>query len=143
MCMLRVVGTAAFNVDDFISASKMKPSVVWRKGEPRWPRSNPNGPKCSTTGANFVVSNASWRNLSKQVTAAISFLKKNRSAIRRLKNAKGLGQIYLDFPLEVKREVWDGSTTQGVHFPKALISIADDLGVEMCITVYTGQNSKK
>jgi hypothetical protein len=129
-CVLRASGKH-FNVDEYLRNSALQTYYAYRKGEPRF-KSNPGGEKKRTTGINIVICNGSFDSLARQIRAAISFLKNNRTEIRRLVKFLGLdGAPVLDFGIN-KRDF----PGQFDRFPVELVSLAGKLGLGIELSQY-------
>jgi len=57
MCVLRASGET-FDAEAFVHDSSLEACKVFRRGEPRFPKSRPDGPKNKTSGMNVAVSGA-------------------------------------------------------------------------------------
>ena len=128
-CMLRV-GGKKFDVDKFLALSKLKPTDVFRKGEPR-SKAKPNGKKNEISSINISVSKADFTQVNKQIADAIKFLQKNKTEIRGLTQSLGVDNSELDFGI-VKRNV----AVQTDCLPPDLISLAGNLGLGISMTLY-------
>jgi hypothetical protein len=129
-CVLRAFGKH-FNVDGYLRQTPFTTYYAYRQGEPRF-KSKPKGEKNRTTGINIVICNGSFDSLSRQIKAAISFLKKNRIEIRRLAKFVGLdGAPVLDFGIN-KRDF----PGQFDRFPAELVSLAGKLGLAIELSQY-------
>ena len=129
-CVLRASGRH-FDVDEYLRKSPLTDYHVYRKGEPRF-STKPRGEKNKTTGINIAISYRSFNSLSRQIKAAISFLKKNRTEIGRLARFKGLdGAPVLDFGIN-KRDL----PGQFYCFPAELVSLAGKLGLAIELSQY-------
>ena len=58
-CILRAYGTD-FDVDLFLNSSHVVTASVIRKGSPRYPRSQPEGPKNKRSGIHIEASGAGF-----------------------------------------------------------------------------------
>ena len=79
-CVLRARGIS-FAVDEFLAESALKPTAIFRRGEPRLPESQPEGPKLSASGFHVVASEADFSDLQVQIADAIHFLEKNQAEL--------------------------------------------------------------
>src|SRR5690606_19706165 len=86
LCMRTVLRASGeeFDVDAFLAVSKLNPTKVFRRGEPRAPKTNPNGKTHETSGLNVVTSNADFHELSRQIPETVAFLELHASEIRQL-----------------------------------------------------------
>lgn len=73
-CTLRAGGTN-FDVDSFLATSSLTPCAVFRRGEPKFPASNPKGRICETSCFNLNVSDAEFGDETGQIRDALIFLK--------------------------------------------------------------------
>lgn len=129
-CVLRVSGLT-FNVDAFLKESSLEPLVVYRRGEPRGPRSAPTRPLNEDSGMNVSVSTREFSELENQIEDAILFLENHRQELRRLRAFSGVDRIALDFPIE-ERDV----PVQRSSFPAELLSLMGELGVGLLVSIY-------
>ena len=138
MCVLRAAG-ADFEPDVFLADSALPPTKVYRIGEPRLPRSKPDGPKHDTSGITFSVSDAPWSDLSAQIADAETFLEAHRTEIERLASAYGVSDLVLDFPVELRV---DGASVfaQFDRFPASLVRLAGQLGLALELSIYPSTN---
>lgn len=134
MCVLRAAG-AEFEPDAFLEGSSLEPTKVYRKGEPRLPRSKPGGPSHDTSGLIVAVSDAAWSDLPGQVADAERFLKAHKAEIQRLAHAPSVTDLVLDFPIELRI---DGSSivAQFDRFPAPLVGLAGQLGLALELSFY-------
>lgn len=130
-CVLRVTGKH-FDVDAHLARSGLTPCKVLHAGEPR-SASRPET-LMEISGFNVVVSQCWSGDLSGQISDAIAFLDAHEHAIKTLRSAEGVDDIYLDFSVDLRidrRKVM----AQFDYFPPALVSRAGalDLGLEISI----------
>jgi hypothetical protein len=137
MCTLRTAG-AEFDVYEFLRGSPFEPCKVFRRGEPRLPRSNPEGQTQDASGFNLSVSDAPWDNLPAQVADVESFLREHESEVGRLREFPGVESVSLDFPisLDVNTEV----VAQFHRFPESLVRSAGRLGLGLELSVYASSH---
>jgi hypothetical protein len=129
-CVLRIYGKK-FNLDTFLSQTSLKPSAVFRKGEPRI-KDNPKGKKILQNGVNIGVSYASFHDLDGQIRDAIKFLKENKKELRRIIASKEINGIWvLDFAIK-RRDV----AVQCEEFPQELLLLMGSLGVTLQVSYY-------
>ena len=129
-CFLRAAGEK-FDVDQFVATCELEPSKVWRKGEPRLPKSRPDGPRCEDSGANFEVSSADFSELKVQFEDARVFFQKNQKILRRLRNYPGVDRVTVDFGAEIHPPGWCWFT-----FPPDLLVLIGSLNVSLMLSVY-------
>ena len=134
MCVLRASGEA-FDVDAFLSGSPLQPYKVFHRGEPRLPRSHPEGPQHATSGINIQVSEAPWSDLPSQISDAERFLETHREELQRLAESPGVVDLTLDFPINLRI---DGASVvaQFDRFPASLTRLAGHLGIALELSIY-------
>jgi hypothetical protein len=132
-CVLRA-GGASFAVDEFLAGSGLKPNAIFRRGEPRFRASQPDGPKLSESGFNLIASEAEFSHLQLQITDAIHFLEQNQTELARLVAFPGVEAVCLDFGIE-ERNI----AAQSERFPPKLLSILGTLGIWFEFTLYPYQ----
>jgi len=135
MCVLRAYGKH-FNVDAYMEKSKLKPCLVYHKGEVKNPKPIKRIYKWPESGINVVVSNASFENFRRQIRDAIKFLIKNKSEIKKLRKFKGVEGIQLNFPTSHDRDQF----IQEYFLPAELIALASELGLGLAISEYPESN---
>ena len=129
-CVLRISGKK-FNLDEFLNSSSLKPSVVFRKGAPRFKR-NPKDRKIVQSAVNVKVSNASFNKLDSQIKGAIKFLRTNKKELRRITTSKKIkGELVLDFGV-AKRDV----AAQTDEFPAELLLLLGTMGIKLQVSHY-------
>lgn len=129
-CILRVGGTS-FDVDRFLKRSDLVPTRVFRRNEPV-SRSSPRGRKYRYSGFNVRVSGAEHLDLSTQVRDALRFLRRHARELRRLARSPGLESATLDFGVSLE----DGLIGGTFLFPKALVELAGQCGLQLEVTVW-------
>ena len=123
-CVLRASGRA-FDVDAFISSSRLEPCAVYYRGRKRLK----SEPLPRESGINVHVSRGD--DLTAQIADAIDFLSKNRAELRRLIQAPGFEGAVLDFGVAQTDAYVDYH-----KFPAALIALAADFGLDIWLTEY-------
>jgi len=135
--VLRASG-ADLAIDDFLAGSKLIPISIFRKGEPRFPASQPKGRKHERSGANFSASDADMSDFELQLEQASAFLQDFASEIRSLRVFPGLDGLSLDFGVETKPPHWSSFT-----FPSDLLLAAGELKIDLELSVYpTGDDGE-
>ena len=129
-CMLRVGGTD-LDVDALLSECEISPVSMSRKGEPRFPASQPTGPVHMSSAANFDVSGADFSELQIQVNDALVFLRLHESFVRRLRSFPGVEDLCLDFGSNIRPPGWCSFS-----FPPELLLAAGSMGVSLVLSVY-------
>ena len=130
-CVIRASGED-FLVDDFINKTSLIPCNVYRKGQPKFPTSKKNAKLCDTSGLNINVSDADFSDLAGQISEAILFLKKYKSALKILCQYEGVEDVRLDFGVEQREE----AIIQYEYFPPELITLAGRLRMGIEISFY-------
>ena len=129
-CVLRASGTD-FDVDACVASFPVSPDSIWRRGEPRYPQSNPDGERHRTSGVRILVSKAHFSDLGRQIADAVEFLRSHQDAIRALAANAGVTSVLLDFGAEVSPPFWSSFT-----FSPEMLSLAGSAGVALCLSVY-------
>lgn len=134
MCVLRASGSG-FTPEDYLRSSGLSPYQVYHRGEPRSPRSRPDGPRFEESGFKASVSDRGWSDLPGQIEDAIDFLRRHRDALERLRAAPGIEDVRLDFPYHLRI---DGETVwaQFDYLPPTLLALAGALGVGIELSLY-------
>lgn len=127
--MLRVQGKR-FEVDRCLKGSRLKPYLVWRRGEPRT-KSKPKGKRYLDSGLAIEVSRAEFTNLNGQIRGAIRFLKQNQSKLTRLVEFDGVEIAHLDFGIEL----WD-VFVHCDYLPPDLLKLTGSLGIGIELSHY-------
>jgi len=128
--MLRISGRR-LDVDKLLSHVTLKPTQVYRKGEPVLPRTQPDGRKLKMSGIGFVASGADFDQFEKQKRDAISFLKSRATTIRKIMDWPGVEGGELDFGISER----DG-VVQCNLFPAELLRLAGGLGLNIELSLY-------
>lgn len=122
-CILKAYG-GDFHVDRFLEASELHSCAVFRRGEPRFPASNPQGEVHVVSGLHFRVSDSDFDNLRDQIQDAISFIKQHKRDLEQLLKFPGIENAFLDFGIN-KRDF----AIQSDDFPAELLFLAGSLGI--------------
>ena len=130
-CFFRV-GGVEFDVDEFIATSRLSVRYyrAYRKGEPMFPVTQPEGRVDKHSGVNIKVSAAMRDDLQSQIKDAIAFLKENKQEIESLCGLHGVEFAGLDFAVELPDQL-DSNC-----FPSELLHLAGGLGLSMELTYY-------
>lgn len=129
-CILRISGEN-LDVDDFIFQSKVSPYTIYYKGAPEI-KSKPEGQKNGRSGCHITVSKAHFTEFEKQVADAIKFLQEHRGKLYHIDITQGIEFATLDFGVEYNPEKF----VQSKYFPKELIKLSGELGVDIEISIY-------
>lgn len=133
-CILRVSGKQ-FASRAYAQRTRLPVVSAYVRGEARLPRSKPNGKKNATSGVNIEVSAADFTNLKRQIRDAVSFLRRNRVALRRLARIDGVEELTLDFGV-ADRAV----AAQFDYFPPELVAAAGSLRIGIEVSRYHAFN---
>jgi hypothetical protein len=128
-CVLRASGKD-FDVDAFLQKSKLKPTAVWRKGEPR--RKSKPDKKNLTSGFNCDVSEQDFNNLKGQIIEAQKFLKRHKPDLQKLVRFSGVEGALLDFGFERRDVIF----SQSDLLPAELIRLAGSIGLAIEMSLY-------
>lgn len=129
-CILRASGIN-FDVTAFLSSCKLEPLAVFKKGEARYPASQPEGPKRERSGINFEVSDADFSELARQMQEAIAFVQQHEIFISALKAFPGVENITIDFGAEIHPPGWCS-----FNFSSDLLLAVGRLGISLELSVY-------
>lgn len=134
MSVLRASGPE-LDPDVFVAGSSLVPCSVRRLGEPRMPKTRPDGPTYKVSAVTFVVSDAGWDDLASQVADAERFLRENHDELERLSGFPGVIEMVLDFPVALRI---DGETacSQLERFPASLVRAAAALDLALELSIY-------
>jgi len=130
-CTLRA-GGPDFDIDSFLATSSLTPCAVFRRGEPKFPESNPKGRICERSSFNVGVSDAEFGDEKNQTRDALIFLEKNENEIKRLSEFTGVEGVQLDFAIYIVPDAF----AQSYCFPPNLLALIGRLGIELCISCY-------
>jgi hypothetical protein len=133
-CILSVSGKQ-FASRAYAQRTSLPVVSAYVRGEPRLPRTKPNGKKHTTSGVNIEVSAADFTNLRRQIRDAVSFLSRHRVALRHLARIDGVEELTLDFGV-ADRAV----AAQFDHFPPELVAAAGSLGMGIEVSRYHAFN---
>jgi len=130
-CTLRA-GGPDFDIDSFLTTSTLTPCAVFRRGQPKFPESNPNGRLCETSSFNVGVSDAEFGDEKNQTQDAMIFLDKNENELKRLSEFPGVEVVQLDFAIYIAADAF----SQSYCLPPNLLALIGRLGIELCISCY-------
>lgn len=129
-CILRI-GGENFDVDRFLTECPFEPVKVWRKGEPRFKKSSPDGPYNSTSGVNIEVSPADFSELEAQISDAMQFFSEHQNFLKQLSSISGVEYPVVDFGVEIHPPGWNSFVV-----PPALLSLLGDFGISLMLSTY-------
>src|SRR2546428_7986516 len=122
-CVLRVSGKK-FAATAFAKRTELPVIKVYVRGEPKLPRTRPDGEKHRTSGVNIEVSRADFTNLRLQIRHAQLFLERHKRELIRLMRSPGVEDMTLDFAV-TDRAV----PAQFDYLPPQLIATAGKMGI--------------
>ena len=130
MVTLRASG-ANFDVDAFLREGNVMPAVIFRRGEPRFPTSKPDGPVRDSSGMNLGVSDAEFGNLEQQTRDTLRFLANNFAMLERLVNYPGVVRVEVDFAV-----CGGDGFVESYRFSPELLEQIGRLGITLCVSRY-------
>lgn len=133
MCVLRISGKE-FDADRYLAVSGLQAHRVFHAGSPQSP-SNPKGRCHEVSGFVVDVSERSWADLKGQVRDAIRFLDQNQKALLLLRDAPGVEDMRLDFPVDLQIDRRN-LLVQFDYFPPELVSKAGAVGLGLELSTY-------
>ncbi|WZO98510.1 hypothetical protein EP7_000090 [Isosphaeraceae bacterium EP7] len=113
-----------FDPDAFLAEGELEPSSVYRRGELFHAPGHPDNGHHAASGFDLVVSEADYREFPRQAEEATAFLLANRDEFARLRDARGIERLALDFEI-TRHEI----VVQGDALPPSLAHLADELGL--------------
>ena len=137
-CVLRVLGDY-FDPEACLSDLSLVPFEIFHKGDPKYPASQPNGPRLESSGFLLEVSPNDGDHVPLQVEAAIRFLQSHRADIAAVVRCAEVESAYLDF-------MWcfpDSSCGQYNAFPAELLGLCSEVGLSIVISVYHGCDTEE
>ena len=136
MAVLLRAGGKNFDVDAFLRQCPWKPARVWHRGEPVFPKSQPEGRKNKDSGFNVTVSNAGFDEFSQQINDAVTFLEdeQNVATIQALMAYPGVEAANLDFGVEFPDP--KEYPIQFYVFPPNLARLAGNLDLHLEFSLY-------
>jgi Domain of unknown function (DUF4279) len=127
-CVLRVSGKN-LKVDDIVLSSGLRPSVLWRRGDPR-PGSSQSFEQ--TSGFTVAVTDKDFDDFGGQVRDAIDFLESNRNNLASLAALAEVEVVELDFAVS-----WpENGGTYTEYLPYRLIAAASECRTALAISHY-------
>jgi hypothetical protein len=128
--MLRASGDG-FDVDAFLVDCALPVCAVWRRGEPVFPETQPDGRRHERSGVHVEVSDADIGEFSLQAEEAADFIQAEFEHVRRLCGWPGVESVTLDFGIE-RRDV----AVQRDMLPPELVRLAGLLGLGIAMSQY-------
>lgn len=129
-CILRASGVD-FDVTAFVASCELEPLKVFKKGEARYPASQPEGPTRERSGINFEVSDADFSELELQMQEALTFFQQHEIFISALKAFPGVENVTIDFGAEIHPLGWCS-----FNFSSDLLLAVGRLGISLELSVY-------
>lgn len=129
-CILRASGLD-FDVTAFLSNCELEPVSVFKKGEARYPTSQPQGRTHACSGINFKVSDADFSELARQMQETIVFVQQHEIFISALKAFPGVENVTIDFGAEIHPPGWCS-----FNFSSDLLLAVGRLGISVTLSVY-------
>jgi hypothetical protein len=113
-----------FDPDAFLADGELEPDSVYRRGELFHAPGHPDNGHHVASGFDLVVSQADYREFPRQAEEATAFLLANRDELTRLRDARGIERLALDFEI-TRHEI----VVQGDTLTPALVHLAGELGL--------------
>lgn len=132
-CNIVILGKN-LNIDTFILKSKLRGYFKHYKGQPKF-KSKPFGEKNPYSFIVKQTSKASFENLDKQISDTIKYLKRHKSKLSHIKTTKEVEYAMLDFGIALR--INNKQPAQIDRYPKTLLSIAGELGLDLNISIYS------
>src|SRR4030095_11393225 len=131
MVTLRASGKN-FDVDACLRERNVTPAAIFRRGEPRFPASQPDDCRVrDSSGINLAVSDADFGNLKQQTRDTLHFLADNFAMLEHLANYPGVDGVEVDFA------VYGGDGfVESYRFSPELLAQIGRLGITLCISRY-------
>ena len=130
-CVLKAEGTN-FMVDAFLEQSALTATRrVFRRGEPEFPHTQPNGRVWESSRVAIRVSDRGFDNLEELISDTIAYLKQNNDELEKLCRFPGVEYVYLDFGVR-----YGGEPVECYHLPPELLHLASNLGVGVELSLY-------
>jgi len=132
-CILTIAGKN-FDVDTFISVSKLKPYKISYKGQPKF-KTKPNSEKLSRSLLSIQTSKAGFNNLNKQISDTVRYLKRNKDKLTHIALTKEIDHAILDFGIDLRIDR-EKVLYQSDTFPNELLKLAGDLKLDIELSIY-------
>jgi len=126
-CILRVSGES-LNIDELLSSNTIEFDRLWRKGESRIA----NKHFYSTSGVQFIVSEADFDDFITQRQDAIDFLQLNEAIISKISSNRDVQYCVLDFGVSITPD----NVSVMSYFTPELISLAAKVGAGIELSCY-------
>jgi hypothetical protein len=132
-CYLAIVGKK-LDINAFIKKSKLRGYTKSYKGEPIF-KSKPEGEKRAYSLISIQTSKADFNDLKKQIADTIRFLRRNKEKLSHIELTKEIDYAILDFGIMLRIDR-KKVLTQSDIFPKSLLKLAGDLGLDIELSIY-------
>ena len=136
MVTLRVSG-ASFDVNLFLREFQIAPALIFLRGQPKYPETQPNGPVLDHSGMNVDVSDAEFGDLEQQSHDMVRFLADNLAMLERMSNYPGIEDIELDFAV-----CGGDGFVESYRFSPELLEQVGRLGITLCVSRYLQTDDK-
>ncbi|MBX3741259.1 MAG: hypothetical protein KF712_09735 [Akkermansiaceae bacterium] len=113
-----------------LATVQLEPDRIWQKGEPRV-KSKPDGRLNESSGVNFVVSDADFRDFDVQLRDAIGFINGNRRCLELIREFPSVDWFALDFGIELR----DAAIHSDILTPEFLLAAAS-IGISVEFSHY-------
>jgi hypothetical protein len=128
--MLRIVGEQ-LDLDALLATLPVKPTMVYRKGEPR-SSLRPDGGVHEKSGAGFLAGVAPFGDFDAQKIKAVEFLTTHQNDLIQVLQLPGIEFALLDFSMEQKNDVVVQRASMGTE----LVKLAGAMGLDLEISYY-------
>lgn len=122
-----------FAVDEFVAASPLIPSTVFRRGEPKL-RTRPHD-LCEFSGLTIQIGDRGFDDFDGQISSAVAFLKNNKVVLRHLGANSAVTSMGFDFGIR-----WKATYTHTDCLPGELIKLAGEFGLDIHLSHYPISN---
>lgn len=132
-CVLRIMGRS-FEPSSCAEISRLNPYKTYRKDQPKYPRTKPDGPFHEDNGVFIEVSDQDGDHVPMQIVDAVRYLESNRECIATAARCAGVEKAYLDFDWWFP--VGDGAPCgQYNYFDRELVALCAEVGIGIVVTV--------
>ena len=132
-CNLVILGKN-LDLDSCIKKNKLRGYSKTYKGEPIY-KSKPNGEKVKYSFISVQTSKADFRDLKKQISDTIKYMKRHRDKLSFIKSTKEIEYAFLDFGVALK--VNKKMPAHFDYYPNSLILLAGQIGLGLHISLYS------
>lgn len=128
--IVRIAGPDA-DCDELLRLSPVEPCTVWRRGEPKFPASQANSEKLTSSGINLVASEAGFDEFETQLDESIEFLDRYFAELESLTSLASVDTAVIHFGLQ-----WYDTFAQTDFIPAKLVTLAGRLGLDIALSHY-------